>query len=70
MNIYNVCLPKNTPWNDEDDNWIEATYTTGKLRSRLYDDPEDDDKYGTIQVDSLDDIPMMVSGEYEVNIID
>jgi hypothetical protein len=66
MNIYNVCLPKNTHWNDDDDNWIETTYTTGKLRSRLYDDIDEDDKYGVIHADSLDDIPVLVGGEYEV----
>jgi hypothetical protein len=69
MEIYQVCLPKNNYW-DDDDNWIESTYTTGKLRSRLYDEVEDDDKYGVIHADSLDDIPVLVGGEYEIKVID
>jgi len=68
MNIYNVCLPKSNHW-DDDDIWVEETYNTGKLRSRLYNDIDEDDKYGTIRVDSLDDIPIVVSGMYDVKSI-
>jgi hypothetical protein len=69
MHYYKVCLPTRSVFNDEYENWIERSYTTGKVNPVEID--MHDDIYGIIPPGStIDDIPLLVGETDEITIID
>ena len=68
MHYYKVNLPRNNHWDNDYDNWIERSYTSGNA---FQHDHDDDDQYGIIGSGSkLDDIPILIGETDDIEVID